>query len=391
MIRLAVLFAKSKWIGRFENMKKITCIIFIQIALSSLWALDYRQVLFSNNYERIEKVTDKESILGNSYNAIISAVKKKVDNAPCVLYEYPNFKYNELYAEKYENGKVYRLLIADEPLTTDKIVNMTFKYIGQVTFLKEQDNLYVIDYSFLHYRDDHDGMFASSKVDVYESMEVINRNNRIKGIMKHKSEVEVRTHTNEDTGSHWIENKGFSNANYYEWKDLQNPKKYTLVKDNVYLFDGYHNRIEIKSTRPLIDKKRPLMYTIQNAFDGNPATAYVEDTDDDLFSISINDVRTKDPKKEEITKIKIINGYSSSENFYVFNNRIKSISHYNWKTKANDILAVKDTPFIFQEIDYISGACNFEVKELYKGSKYSDTCLSEVDFYYKKFGWLFRN
>ena len=391
MIRLAVLFAKSKWIGRFENMKKIACIIFIQIALSSLWALDYRQVLFSNNYERIEKVTDKESILGNSYNAIISAVKKKVDNAPCVLYEYPNFKYNELYAEKYENGKVYRLLIADEPLTTDKIVNMTFKYIGQVTFLKEQNDLYIIDYSFLHYRDDHDGMFASSKVDVYEGMEVINRNNRIKGIMKHKSEVEVRTHTNEDTGSHWIENKGFSNANYYKWKDLQNPKKYTLVKDNIYLFDGCHNHIEIKSTRPLIDKKRPLMYTIQNAFDGNPATAYVEDTDDDLFSISINDVRTKDPKKEEITKIKIINGYSSSENFYVFNNRIKSISHYNWKTKANDILAVKDTPFIFQEIDYISGACNFEVKELYKGSKYSDTCLSEVDFYYKKFGWLFRN
>ena len=372
-------------------MKKIAYIIFIQIALSSLWALDYRQVLFSNNYERIEKVTDKESILGNSYNAIISAVKKKVDNAPCVLYEYPDFKYNELYTEKYENGKVYRLLIADEPITTDKIVNMTFKYIGQVTFLKEQDNLYVIDYSFLHYRDDHDGMFASSKVDVYESMEVINRNNRIKGIMKHKSEVEVRTHTNEDTGSHWIENKGFSNANYYKWKDLQNPKKYTLVKDNIYLFDGCHNHIEIKSTRPLIDKKRPLMYTIQNAFDGNPATAYVEDTDDDLFSISINDVRTKDPKKEEITKIKIINGYSSSENFYVFNNRIKSISHYNWKTKANDILAVKDTPFIFQEIDYISGACNFEVKELYKGSKYSDTCLSEVDFYYKKFGWLFRN
>mgnify|MGYP000937620763 CR=1 FL=1 len=72
MIRLAVLFAKSKWIGRFENMKKIACIILIQIVLSSLWALDYRQVLFSNNYERIEKVIDKESILENSYDAIIN-------------------------------------------------------------------------------------------------------------------------------------------------------------------------------------------------------------------------------------------------------------------------------------------------------------------------------
>ena len=374
---------------RLRNMKKLACIIFIQISLSVLFALDYRQVLFGNNYERIEKVTDEENILENAYDVIVSAIKKKVDNYPCVLYKYPDFKYNELYTEKYENGTIYRLLLADEEITADKILNMSFDYIGQAMFIIKNNSLYFIAYTFFRYNEDHDGMFASSKVDVYEGMEVINRNNQIKGVMKHKSEVEVRTHTNEDTGSHWIENKGFSNADYYEWKDLQNPQKYNLIKDNVYLFDGYNNHIEIESTRPLIDKKRPLMYTIQNAFDGNPATAYVEDTDDDLFSISMNDVRTKDPKKEEVTKIKIINGYSSGENFYVFNNRIKSISHYNWKTKVNDILAVKDTPFIFQEIDYISGAGNFEVKELYKGSKYSDTCLSEVDFYYKKFGWLF--
>ena len=370
-------------------MKKITCIVLIQISLSVLYAIDYRQVLFGNNYERIEKVTDEESILENAYGVIVSAIKKKVDNYPCVLYKYPDFKYNELYTEKYENGTIYRLLLADEEITADKILNMSFDYIGQVIFLKEKDDLYIIDYTFFRYNEDHDGMFASSKVDVYEGMEVINRNNQIKGVMKHKSEVEVRTHTNEDTGSHWIENKGFSNADYYEWKDLQNPQKYNLIKDNVYLFDGYNNRIEIESTRPLIDKKRPLMYTIQNAFDGNPATAYVEDTDDDLFSISMNDVRTKDPKLEEVVKIKIINGYSSSENFYFHNNRVKTISHYNWNTKANDFLAVKDQAFIFQEIDYISGAGNFEVKELYKGSKYSDTCLAEVDFYYKKSKWLF--
>ena len=376
---------------RLRSMKKITCIVLIQISLSVLYAIDYRQVLFGNNYERIEKVTDEENILKNAYDVIVSAIKKKVDNYPCVLYKYPDFKYNELYTEKYENGTIYRLLLADEEITADKILNMSFDYIGQAMFIIKNNSLYFIAYTFFRYNEDHDGMFASSKVDVYEGMELINRNNQIKGVMKHKSEVEVRTHTNEDTGSHWIENKGFSNADYYEWKDLQNPQKYNLIKDNVYLFDGYNNRIEIESTRPLIDKKRPLMYTIQNAFDGNPATAYVEDTDDDLFSISMNDVRTKDPQKEEVTKIKIINGYSSGENFYVFNNRIKSISHYNWKTKVNDILAVKDTPFIFQEIDYISGAGNFEVKELYKGSKYSDTCLSEVDFYYKKFGWLFRN
>ena len=374
---------------RLRNMKKLACIVLIQISLSVLYAIDYRQVLFGNNYERIEKVTNKESILENAYDVMVSAIKKKVDNYPCVLYKYPDFKYNELYTEKYENGTIYRLLLADEEITADKILNMSFDYIGQAMFIIKNNSLYFIAYTFFRYNEDHDGMFASSKVDVYEGMEVINRNNQIKGVMKHKSEVEVRTHTNEDTGSHWIENKGFSNADYYEWKDLQNPQKYNLIKDNVYLFDGYNNRIEIESTRPLIDKKRPLMYTIQNAFDGNPATAYVEDTDDDLFSISMNDVRTKDPKLEEVVKIKIINGYSSSENLYFHNNRVKTISHYNWNTKANDFLAVKDQAFIFQEIDYISGAGNFEVRELYKGSKYSDTCLAELDFFIDKQGLLF--
>lgn len=390
MIRLAVLFAKSKWIGRFENMKKITCIILIQISLSVLCALDYRQVLFGNNYERIEKVTDENVV--ETYSSKLKDVYAKVlTDAPFRSGYYGQLNYFRLYKETFANAQVYRLLGCSEPITDIKIENMSLKTLSQLVFFQREETVYVVDYAVQHYTPEGGGMYTAYFTDDYYGLETIVRNNVLKGIMKHQSENMKEIHYEEGTNDKTIEYSGFSNANYYEWKDLQNPKKYTLVKDNVYLFDGCHNRIEIKSTRPLIDTKRPLMYTIQNAFDGNPATAYVENTDDDLFSISINDVRTKDPKKEEITKIKIINGYSRSENFYVFNNRIKSISHYNWKTKANDILAVKDTPFIFQEIDYISGACNFEVKEFYKGSKYSDTCLSEVDFYYKKFGWLFRN
>ena len=369
-------------------MKKLTCIIFIQISLSVLFALDYRQVLFGNNYERIEKVTDKENILENAYDVIVSAIKKKVDNYPCVLYKYPDFKYNELYKEVFGNGTIYRLLLADEEITADKILNMSFDYIGQVIFLKEKDDLYIIDYTFFRYNEDHDGMFASSKVDVYEGMEVINRNNQIKGVMKHKSEVEVRTHTNEDTGNHWIENKGFSNADYYEWKDLQNPQKYNLIKDNVYLFDGYNNRIEIESTRPLIDKKRPLMYTIQNAFDGNPATAYVEDTDDDLFYICVY----KD-RETKFSKISLINGYSSSESIYFNNNRIKEIAHFyidEFNEKRFFSAAQIEVKDSFSEKQILEWDSSFiGIQKIYKGKKYTDTCISELDLYNKEIGWLF--
>ena len=369
-------------------MKKLACIIFIQISLSVLFALDYRQVLFGNNYERIEKVTDENVV--KSYTSKLKDVYAKVlTDAPFRSGYYGQLNYFRLYKETFANAQVYRLVGCSEPITDIKIENMSLKTLSQLVFFQREETVYVVDYAVQHYTPEGGGMYTAYFTDDYYGLETIVRNNVLKGIMKHQSENMKEIHYEEGTNDKTIEYSGFSNADYYEWKDLQNPQKYNLIKDNVYLFDGYNNRIEIESTRPLIDKKRPLMYTIQNAFDGNPATAYVEDTDDDLFSISMNDVRTKDPKKEEVTKIKIINGYSSGENFYVFNNRIKSISHYNWKTKVNDILAVKDTPFIFQEIDYISGAGNFEVKELYKGSKYSDTCLSEVDFYYKKFGWLF--
>ncbi|MFC2330519.1 MAG: hypothetical protein ACFNKL_05545, partial [Treponema sp.] len=56
-------------------------------------------------------------------DVIVSAIKKKVDNYPCVLYKYPDFKYNELYKEVFGNGTIYRLLIADEETTADKILN----------------------------------------------------------------------------------------------------------------------------------------------------------------------------------------------------------------------------------------------------------------------------
>ena len=369
-------------------MKKLACIVLIQISLSVLFALDYRQVLFGNNYERIEKVTDKNVV--ETYSSKLKDVYAKVlANAPFRSGYYGQLNYFRLYKETFANAQVYRLLGCSEPITDIKIENMSLKTLSQLVFFQREETVYVVDYAVQHYTPEGGGMYTAYFTDDYYGLETIVRNNILKGIMKHHSENMKEIHYEEGTNDKTIEYSGFSNADYYEWKDLQNPQKYNLIEDNVYLFDGYNNRIEIESTRPLIDKKRPLMYTIQNAFDGNPATAYVENTDDDLFSISMNDVRTKDPKLEEVVKIKIINGYSSSENLYFHNNRVKTISHYNWNTKANDFLAVKDQAFIFQEIDYISGAGNFEVRELYKGSKYSDTCLAELDFFIDKQGLLF--
>lgn len=367
-------------------MKKKFTIFFLQLFISTLFALDYRQVLFSNNFERIEQIND-ENIVNNYLNKIKQSYIKIVSNEP-FREEYRELKYFRLYKEIFENIVIYRLVGCSEKITDTNIENQNLKNISQLIFYENTGNIYLIDYAFFHYRGDHEGMWASSVVDVYEGLEVISRNNKIKGLMSHKSEIEVRTHNGEDGGSRWIENNGYSNAKYYEWADLQNLKKYALVSNNVYLFDGYNNHIEIHSTRPLIDKKRPLMYTIQNAFDGNPATAYVEDTDDDLLFISVYNKKFKN-----VTCMSLINGYSGNEDLYFKNNRVKKIGDYyissegSKRVYSDKYANIEDIPNKKQIVKFDDSI--FAVMELYNGTKYSDTCLSELDFYDKKSGWLF--
>ena len=163
-------------------------------------------------------------------------------------------------------------------------------------------------------------MYTAYFTDDYYGLETIERSNNLKGIMKHHSENMKEVHSDEDSSQKTINYSGFSNAKYYEWSDLQNPKKYALISSNVYLFDSYNNHIEIHSTRPLIDKKRPLMYTIQNSFDGNPATAYVEDTGSSNIGITI-----KMKEERSLLMLAIINGYGENIDLYKANNSIKEL------------------------------------------------------------------
>ena len=171
--------------------------------------------------------------------------------------------------------------------------------------------------------------------------------------------------------------------------------------------------IHIECSKPLIDEKDTFKYTIQNAFDKNPATSYVEDTDDDLFSIRF--VFAKElffqnyswviGKSLSINNISVINGYAANENLYFSNNRIKEliISSYNLenKKKSDNFLKelskiytgiLKDNNLSFSTIQIPKEkiySVTFSCTQLYKGKKYNDTCLAEFDLYNKNVGWLF--
>ena len=181
------------------------------------------------------------------------------------------------------------------------------------------------------------------------------------------------------------------------------------------LRNRYENNadIYIECSKPLIDEKDTFKYTIQNAFDKNPATSYVEDTDDDLFSIRC--IFAKElffqnyswviGKSLSINNISVINGYAANENLYFSNNRVKEliISSYNLenKKKSDNFLKdlskiytgiLKDNNLFFSTIQIPKEkiySVTFSCTQLYKGKKYNDTCLAEFDLYNKNVGWFF--
>ena len=101
--------------------------------------------------------------------------------------------------------------------------------------------------------------------------------------------------------------KGYAECLYYDIKDLLEGQT-----------DKY---IRIESSDYLVDSKNPLKYSIQNAFDGNPATSYVENTEDDLMKIDVW-------LGEVVDQMAIINGYALSKLLYKSNNRVKQVENY---------------------------------------------------------------
>lgn len=147
---------------------------------------------------------------------------------------------------------------------------------------------------------------------------------------------------------------------------------------------------EVDADFPLIDKDNPFRYSVQNAYDGDPATSYVEDTENDLFGIRF-DFTKHDQEYEfkKITGFKIINGYASSKDLYMKNNRIKKISFGSQKNPT--FYDFQDKILDYQDVNfgYSLYALNVTCLEVFKGGKYSDTCLSEVNIRFEDDSLLF--
>jgi hypothetical protein len=158
----------------------------------------------------------------------------------------------------------------------------------------------------------------------------------------------------------------FNDANVYFFKDELTP----LTRAN-------RPDIKITASHPLMDADDPFRYTIQNAFDQNPATSFVEDTEDDLMEciLYFSDKLFQDYQQKQISfiGIKVINGYAQNENLYKLNNRITKAG----KHKLQETL---DYQYLYYGENILGKGLGFGADEIKYGSQYSDTCLSELDF-----------
>jgi hypothetical protein len=166
------------------------------------------------------------------------------------------------------------------------------------------------------------------------------------------------------------------------------------------IFGPYIPDITIEASECLIDGNVPLRYGIQSAFDGDPATSYVENTEDDLMEISVMMMTLYRISEARLKRITIINGYAQNSTLYNANNRVKNITLL-WPAAdipgmATQEITLSDDKLATQIIDSAmpalpAGKVYFDMKvaNIYPGIQYNDTCIAELDFELLPYGWLF--
>ena len=192
---------------------------------------------------------------------------------------------------------------------------------------------------------------------------------------------------NNNVGIDYCKEKGqMCGANSCEFLRVKNEEDFVkALRDN-------DRRVRIQASDYLFDSRCPLKYSIQNAFDGKPATSYVENTEDDLMKIVLRKISVR---KDLEVKFAIINGYASSSSLYKANNRIKECGVMNgdksmFKADIDDLNMSYQIRTIKRNEDAYFGLFEFAVKALYLGDKYNDSCIAELNFFDEKTKlWIF--
>jgi len=137
----------------------------------------------------------------------------------------------------------------------------------------------------------------------------------------------------------------------------------------------HHITTNASSTLKAINKHE-FYYDTWNLLDEDDFTAWVEGVEND----GIDEwVEFAIDTSYEVTGFEIMNGYAKDNYVFTANNRVKKLE-VQFPDGSDEVATLKDTQN-WQKIEFPAKKTNnlkFVIKDIYKGSKYSDTCISNI-------------
>ncbi len=256
----------------------IFCVAFLSCA--GIFADDYRELLFGNNYKNIIRIQDKAKV-DQAVKDVMPYISRSYDSR--------NWGYeNYLFEEKYENGTIYRLVALKafdkfgkrySDTTLEEIADWESFYpedLMQTVFVKIDNRVVVLFCDNIFYRIMADGTTHSSVGWVLKGVEVIQRDNKIVMLCEHVTTNRRTYYTAMDEDD-------------YVKEDEYDRHSFAYFREYYYIFESYNvglvelsNHSDFSLTAPMaeIDDEHPFKYTIQNLFDNNSETTFVPDYDD---------------------------------------------------------------------------------------------------------------
>ena len=120
-------------------------------------------------------------------------------------------------------------------------------------------------------------------------------------------------------------------------------------------------------------------YPLRNLFDGDPVTPWVEWLPGSGVGVSI--VVGSNSQELTFNKIRIVNGCARDSEMYENNNRIKELAVFA-PGRTPQYLVLEDTSTL-QTLDidtFTAAGIAVGIASVYKGRKFDDTCISEIQF-----------
>lgn len=250
----------------------------------------------------------------------------------------------------------------------------------QFFLLAHKGKLFILNADYLVEGQSGDGTVHSSDEVIYSNTHVVKRGDSC-DIIEHHTKTRQDVYIDPEGGSDMkIEDSGGGKAAVYALEEVINAAEIKADKTGSLVTLSIEPYRTISYGKTLIDKTSPFMYTIQNAFDGDPDTSYVEDSDDNGISITIyrrNAKKTffKLPSwKTKTVRVGIINGYVKNEKLYKANNRIKTLAINDKQFELPDTFSRE---FRFFDVPAENGI-SISSAALYNGNEYTDTCIAEI-------------